>query len=128
MLFPALFKRFGGILTKMIDGLPGLTVKSHLTNFSSSSGDLDVTNRMYVIESFRVMFTALGITIGIVGICFNTALIISSTIMNSMLATFSLKTRNLIISLAAADIFLLVFGTKSLIENVFSCYHFGFIL
>ncbi len=99
----------------------GLSVTSNLTNFSSnSSSDLDVTNRMYLIESFRVIFTALGMTIGIVGICFNTALIISTAIMNSLLTTFSLKTRNLIISIAAADIFLLVFGTKSLIENVFS--------
>lgn len=75
-----------------------------------SISDFDVNDHKYLIHCFRVAFTVLGIAIGISGIGFNTALMISSVITTSSPTTLSFQSRNLIASLAAADLFLLVFG------------------
>ena len=87
-------------------------ITSNVTEFSNddiSNLNLNHSNlHMHLIESFRVVFTLIGMVIGIVGIGFNSALIISSIVKAS--SRTGLKTRNLIISLGVADICLLVFG------------------
>jgi hypothetical protein len=85
------------------------TVFDH--NNNSSEFNTDVISHRYVIEKFRVAFVVLGIVIGVIAIGFNTALIISSLVKTSYIATtFSTQTLNLMTSLAVADLFLLVFG------------------
>ena len=105
-------------------------ITSNVTEFSNddiSNLNLNHSNlHMHLIESFRVVFTLIGMVIGIVGIGFNSALIISSIVKAS--SRTGLKTRNLIISLGVADICLLVFGMNTLAEHLFSYDLIGFIL
>lgn len=77
-----------------------------LGNDSSYTYEANVKNQ--VIESFHLAFTVLGIAIGISGIGFNTALLVLT--IGKFPSSLSLQTRNLIASLAAADLFLLLFG------------------
>ena len=94
--------------------LTALFLISNSTDFvHNNNSDTDVVSHRYVIEWFRLAFVVLGIVIGVIAIGLNTAIIISSLIKTSYLtATFSSQTLNLMISLAVADLFLLVFGME----------------
>lgn len=91
----------------------------HVSNSSifDSNNNSDVIDYSYIIEKFRVVFTIFGIVLGISAIGFNAAIIIA-TISKNALIPFSLQTVYLLVSLAVADLLLLLFGTL-LINNHF---------
>lgn len=70
----------------------------------------DVNDQQYLAECLHAVFTVLAVIIGITGVISNVGLILSLIIVARTRRELSPQTKHLVISLATADIFLLIFG------------------
>lgn len=85
---------------------------SNLTLFDELGSDVssDVYDHQHLARCLRVVFTVLAIMIGITGIVFNIGFVFSTIVDAQSRAELTLQTKQLIVSLAIADILLLIFG------------------